>query len=198
MNRIGANLFLPYAAMSLILAASLLGGAVCVFFGVSLIRRQIRLTRSIILVELKSDKTLYLFFMAIVAALIVAAIFAFGGASGKSILTDADGYGMAEWQAVLSLAFLLLLLLSVGFLLAALFVAKSAVTDLGVYAALTFFEWHRIRDYVIDESKGIVVIGTRKETFSTVKGITVPLKVKKNDITKLKFILNKNKNKFTI
>ena|GEM_PF-1008454 len=200
MNFISATQIIPYAAMAVILAASLLGGGFCVFFAVTLIRRQIRLTRSIILVELQSGKMLYLLFLAVAAAMTAMATIALCGGNffEKQLLTDAAGYGMAGWQATIALVGILILSLSAGFLLCVLLLAKSAATDLGIYTALNFFGWYYVRDYVIDEGRSVVLIGTKKEAFSAIKGVMLPLHVKRNDIPKLKFILNKNKNKFTV
>ena len=50
---------------------------------------------------------------------------------------------------------------------------------------------------MIDEDKGIVVLSSDKDTFSTLRRLTSPFKVKKQDVEKIKFILNKNKNKFS-
>ena len=200
MHLIGANQFIPGAAMGLAAAAALFGCVSCVCFAVSLIRRQIKLTHSIVLVELRSGKTQYVLFMSEVTAMLVAVIIALCGGNGfeREVLTGVNGYGMSEWQAALLLGCILVLLLSADLLLVVLLLAKSAVTDLGIYFALNFFGWYHVRDYIIDEAHSVVLIGTQKETFSAVKGVMFPLRVRKNDIPKLKFILNKNKNKFTI
>ena len=42
-----------------------------------------------------------------------------------------------------------------------------------------------------------MVLSGNKDTFKTLDGTTPPMRVAVNDIPKLKFILNKNKNKFS-
>ncbi|MCX4314483.1 MAG: hypothetical protein OSJ83_11625, partial [Clostridia bacterium] len=58
-------------------------------------------------------------------------------------------------------------------------------------------DWHHVRDYIIDEERGMLMLSADKNTFSTLRNLTTPFRVAKTDIQKLKFILNKNKNKFS-
>ena len=69
--------------------------------------------------------------------------------------------------------------------------------DKGVYTGFDVLDWHQVRDYIIDEERGILELSSDKATFSTLKHLTTPFRVKKTDVAKLKFILNKNKNKFS-
>lgn len=71
------------------------------------------------------------------------------------------------------------------------------MVDKGVYTNFDMLDWHQVRDYIIDEEQGILVLSSDKNTFSTLRRLTTPFKVAKSDVQKLKFILNKNKNKFS-
>ena len=195
MNLLGANLIIPYVALVIMAAVGFGAGIVCSISAVRLIRRQIKLNNSITLVELKSGKLHYLIFFVLVSVFIIVSALSLVGV--HFLESEVTAYGMEPWQAAVMLMFLLLLLLSVDFLLAVLFFAKSAVVDRGIYTELYYLDWYHVHDYIIDESTGIVIISTQKETFSTLKGTTLPLRIAKNDIPKIKFILNKNKNKFS-
>ena len=108
-----------------------------------------------------------------------------------------ENLNMQRWQVNLTLAFMLYLLLAVEFLLIVLARSKSAVVDKGIYSGMRYLDWYHVHDYIIDEERGHVILSSDKYTFFTLRGTTPPLKVAKNDIPKLKFILNKNKNKFS-
>ncbi len=171
--------------------------AVCVVLFVKLLRRQIKLFNSIVLVELKSAKLHYLVFIAIVSMFIIFAMLSMSDASSYEFSTLERMYFFDLTLSFVLLFFFLLLLISIDALLVMLFLSKSAVVDRGIYMALSYLDWYDVHDYIIDENKGIVLLSAQKETFATLKGTTAPLKVLKNDIPKLKFILNKNKNKFS-
>ena len=96
------------------------------------------------------------------------------------------------------LGFLLAFLLCVLFLLVTLARSKSAVVDRGVYSGMRYLDWYHVHDYSIDELHGTVILSSDPYTFFTLSGTTPPLRVAKNDVPKLEFILNKNKNKFSV
>jgi len=194
---------LQYFLMSIFLLILILfiSFSLTVVFGVYavwLIKRQVKLHHSIMLIELKSTKLHYLAFMMVVAALFVLLIWAFSGASPFERGQLYEAFGFSYAQSSMVFAFLLFFLFVLEFLLAVLFFSKSAVVDKGIFTALQFLNWYHVHDYIIDESKAELVLTTNAETFLTVRGTTAPLRVKKNDIPKLKFILNKNKNKFSM
>jgi hypothetical protein len=187
-----------YISLTLIAAACTGAAAAFIVSGIKMIRRQIKLNNSITLVNLRSTKGHYVFFMSVIAVFIIAAsVVLLGGYPLENeLLSESFGFAAAEINT--AFLFLLLFLFSLLFLLTVLLLARSAVVDKGVYTALNYLDWHRVHDYIIDETKGVVILSSARETFYTIKGTTAPLKVKKEDIPKLKFILNRNKNKFSI
>lgn len=195
-----ANSISVLVAVFTVLIITILSVAVIVICSVvcfRLIKRQIKLYNSIVLVNLRSTKLHYLVFVAITSLFLILL--------GLSMADSASlEYGVLEslYGIPHGLAFFLMLctagvLLSVDIMLIALLFSRSAVVDRGIYTALNYIEWYHVHDYIIDENKCVVVLSSQKDTFATLSGTTAPLKVSKNDIPKLKFILNKNKNKFS-
>lgn len=166
-------------------------------YGAVLLKRQIRLYRSIRLVELKSSKIKYWVFA---AAAVLAEFYLitqiFDPAAPEAVLLQ-GGFGLTEWQYNLALSSVAVMIAVLIFYLLILAFSKSAVVDRGVYCGSRFLDWYHVHDYLIDESKGVVVLSANKYTFQTLMATTPPMKVAKNDIPKLKFILSKNKNKFS-
>lgn len=171
--------------------------AVLAIYSVRLIRRQIRLFRSIRLVELKSPKVRWWVLLGLTA---LAAFYAitqlFDPAAPEATLLEGR-FSLPEWQYNLTLSSVVVLLAALAFFLLVLAFSRSAVVDRGVYCGCRFYDWYHVHDYLIDEEKGVVVLSANKYTFQTLMSTTPPLKVAKNDIQKLKFILSKNKNKFS-
>lgn len=162
-----------------------------------LIRRQIKLHNSIRLVELKSFK---LHYWAIVCVLLFLEFFCFTQlfdpvAPERELVTRL--IDMRLWQYNTCLSFVIVLTTAVVVFFAAVALSKCAVVDGGVFTAFSFLDWYHVHDYLIDEDKGIVILSGNKQTFRTLASTTPPLRVAKEDIAKLKFILNKNKNKFS-
>lgn len=184
-------------AFVITLLVSIAMTAFCVVLICKLIKRQIKLFNSIVLVQLKSAKLHYLIFIAVVSMFIIFLLLSVSDASSYEFSTLERMYSFNSSYASILLMFVLLLLVSIDVLLVMLFLSKSAVVDRGIYTALNYLDWYHVHDYIIDEGRGVVVLSAQKETFATLKGTTAPLKVMKNDIPKLKFILNKNKNKFS-
>ena len=172
-------------------------GALCIAYAVKLIKRQIKLSNSITLVELKSTKIHYWIFALCAAFFFVYVLFQMTDPNGPELLLLQKYFSMPRWQALLMLGFLAFMLICALFLLVVLIRCRGGVVDKGVYTAVRYLEWYHVHDYIIDEEKCVVILSADKDTFKTLKGTTPPLKVAKNDIPKLKFILNKNKNKFS-
>ena len=187
----------PYVLPLLVGAVALAVGAVLVWISVRQIRRQVKLYNSITLVELRNFKWHYIVFILLVALLAFYVITQMADPLGPEAQLLTETLHMKRWQINLTLAFVLALLLCVEFLLVVLVRSKSAVVDKGVYSGVCYLEWYHVRDYIIDEEHGQVILSSDRYTFFTLRGTTPPLKVAKNDIPKLKFILNKNKNKFS-
>lgn len=171
--------------------------ALLVTVTVRLVRRQIKLYHSITLVELKSGK---LHYWAIIVLLLFLEFFCFtqifDPAGPETELTQRL-FGMKPWQFNMTLSFVIVLLSCVIVFLTAIALSKCAVVDGGIFTVFSVLDWYHVHDYLIDEDKGVVVLSGNKYTFQTLMSTTPPLKVAKNDIAKLKFILNKNKNKFS-
>jgi len=176
----------------------LFAGAVGLLVAINLIKRQKKLINSIILVEFKSVRVHYIVGACIVIALILTNILALAGVFDLESLLLYTHYGLITWQVNFLYTSLLFLLLTVLLLLIILSLAKSAVVDKGIYTVLNFLDWYHVHDYIIDEIKGLVILSSSKDTFNTLRDTTSPLRVAKQDIPKLKFILDKNKNKFSV
>lgn len=186
--------FVPIVLMAIVAVVVIV---VCVILALKQLKKQIKLYNSITLVELKNAKIHYWVFIVIIAFLIFyTSLNMFDSRSFESVLMQ-EVFHMQRYQTVIMLACLLLTMLTVEFLLVVMAFSRSAVVDKGVYAGFKYLEWYDVHDYIIDEDRGLVILTANKNTFSTLLGTTPPLKVSRNDIAKLKFILNKNKNKFS-
>lgn len=186
-----------YAAIAIACTVFAAVSGVLIFVTLRLIKRQIKLYNSITLVELKSTKWYYFIFILILAFFVFYLATQCFDASAPEVKLMADVFGMSRWQSVMVLGFGILLLLCAEFFLIVLTVAKSAVVDKGVYTAFGYLDWYHVHNYIINEDTGTVILTSSKNTFLTLSGTTPPLKAVRNDIPKLKFILNKNKNKFS-
>ena len=180
-----------FCLLAAIIAANLILG------GVRLIKRQIRLNNSIMLIELVSNKSYCIVSIVIASVLAIVSILGVAGVFGLEFNRLFDSFNLLNWQSRLIFASLLLMLLPAIFYFIVLYLAKSAVVDKGIYFTLSFADWYHVHDYIVDENSGTVIICTCADTFAGLKGTTAPLKVDKNDISKLKFILDRNKNKFS-
>ena len=187
----------PYVLPVFVGAICLLVGAVLVTATVRQIGRQIKLYNSITLVELKNFKWHYLVFICVIAFFIFYDVTQMADPFAPEIVLLRESLNMKRWQCNIVLGFVLGLLFCVEFFLVVLVRSKSAVVDRGVYSGMRYLDWYHVHDYMIDEERGQVILSSHKYTFFTLRGTTPPLKVAKNDIPKLKFILNKNKNKFS-
>lgn len=187
----------PYLLPVIVGAACLIVGAVLVTVTVRQIRRQVKLYNSITLVQLRNFKWHYLAFIFLVAFFIFYVITQMADYAAPEVALLKETLNMNRLQINIMLGFVLGLLLCAEFFLIVLVRSKSAVVDRGVYSGMRYLDWYHVYDYIIDEERGHVILSSDKYTFFTLRGTTPPLKVAKNDIPKLKFILNKNKNKFS-
>jgi len=170
--------------------------AYIVYSIVAQIKCQIRLHGSITLVELKSRKVHYYVFAAILVVVIVYSAFQIFDPRSPDTTAFATYFGFEKWHTNIALSAILLCSVCLLGWLVSVIVGKCAVVDKGIYTGFRYIEWHYLYDYIIDMHNSAVVLSTNKSTFLTLFGTTPPLKVAKNDIQKLIFILNKNKNKF--
>lgn len=177
-------------------AAALAVTAFIVIRTTHLVARQWRLYHSINLVELRPNKMIYWVFSGIVGLALIYLIMQMvtGGATAR-IFNELFGVDRALTNV--ALMFVLIVMVVTEVYLIALGFSRNAVVDKGIYTDIALLDWHRVHDYIIDEERCRLVLSTDKETFATLKNLTAPFRVKKSDIAKLKFILNKNKNKFS-
>ena len=188
---------LPVIPPILVGAVSIVVSAFLIFAAVGIIKRQVRLYNSIRLVELKGGKVRYFAFMLLIGFFIFYITGEMIDPAAPEREFMARLFGMETVHYMLTLSFLLLVLVVSLLFMLVLALARSAVVDKGVYTESAYFDWYHIHDYIIDEDRGVVVLSGNKDTFKTLDGTTPPMKVAINDIPKLKFILNKNKNKFS-
>lgn len=187
----------PFVLPVLVGAVCFAVGAVLVMTTVKQIQRQIKLYNSITLVELKNFKWHYYVFICLVAFLIFCIVTQMIDPLSPEVVLMNEVFKMKRWQTNVVLGAVCGLMLCVEFLLVTLARSRSAVVDRGVYSGMRYLDWYHVHDYIIDEERGQVILTSESSTFSTLRGTTPPLRVAKNDIPKLKFILNKNKNKFS-
>lgn len=164
---------------------------------VRLIMRQVKLNRSINLVKLKTRKIMYYIAAVVIGFMIFYTIMQMADAQAPSVIAFAELFGVGRLQTNIALTFVLIVMTAAEAFTVMLAVSKNAVVDKGIYTNFDMLDWHQVRDYIIDEERGILVLSSDKNTFATLRHVTTPFRVSKSDIQKLKFILNKNKNKFS-
>ncbi len=190
--------FNGYLATVIITALVCVGvTAVIVWQIVLLIMRQRKLYHSIQLVELKPSKVIYWVFAFIVGLFIIYILLQIADGGSASMRAFAELFGVGRKHANTVFLFVLLAMTATEAFIIGLAVSRSAVVDKGVYTNFGMLDWHQVRDYIVDEKKGMLILTSDRDTFSTLRNITTPFRISKGDVEKLKFILNKNKNKFS-
>lgn len=190
--------FNGYLATVIITALVCVGvTAVIVWQIVLLIMRQRKLYHSIQLVELKPSKVVYWIFVIVIGLFLIYMLMELAGSETPSIRAFAELFGVERRYANVVFLFVLLAMVATEAFIIGLAISRSAVVDKGVYTNFGMLDWHQVRDYIVDEQKGVLILTSDRDTFSTLRNITTPFRVSKGDIEKLKFILNKNKNKFS-
>lgn len=187
----------PYILPAVMGIISLIVGIICIAVSFKQIRKQIKLHNSITLVQLKSNKFFYLIYVLVITFFIFYIVLQMADSQSSEAVKMLELMSMKRIHTNIMLGFLLFMLAAVEFLLVVLLKSKCAVVDRGIYTGIRYLDWYHVHDYIIDEDKGRVVLSSDKYTFATLQDSTPPLKVSKHDIPKLKFILNKNKNKFS-
>ena len=164
---------------------------------ITLIMRQVKLYHSIMLVELKTRKIIYWIFAAVIGFFIFYVIMQMADPDAPSVAEFHELFGVGRMHTNIALMFVLIVMIAAEAFVIMLGISKNAVVDKGIYTNFDMLDWHQVRDYIIDEQHNLLVLSSNKQTFSTLRNITTPFKVAKSDVQKLKFILNKNKNKFS-
>lgn len=169
--------------------------AAVVFLLRRMISQQIKLHNCISLVELKSNKIRYYICFGLCFLPMIYAV--------MSIVDIRDGLSdfyvrldISKVSVVLVMVAVMIIFLSLAALMFVLSYSKCALVDKGVYTQVHFFEWYQIYDYYVDEKRNCVILSRDRRGVYSFKGMSVPLRFRKEDIEKLKFILNRNKNKF--
>ena len=168
-------------------AASVAATAAIVYQVVKLVMRQIKLYHSITLVELRTNKIAYWIFAGVIGFLMFYLIMQMADGESPGVVAFATLFGADMLHADIAFAFALLVMTASEALVIGLALSRNAIVDKGVYTNFAVLDWHQVR----------VVLSSDKDTFSTLRRLTSPFKVKKQDVEKIKFILNKNKNKFS-
>lgn len=153
---------------------SILATAAAVYYIVRTVRQQLKLYYSIQLVVLKTARLHFLFAAGV-----------FGAASVLCFV-------LLE-PVLLSLP---VMLLSLCVLNCVFFFAKSAIVDRGIQTTDRFIGWHRLYYYLVDEDKEKVLFSLTKKGPYTLLDTVGAFSFDRADLDKIKFILNKNKNKF--
>lgn len=163
---------------------------------VKLILRQIKLNHSINLVKLKTQKIMYWIAAAVIGLMVFFTIMQMADAEAPSVVDFKALFGVDRLHTNIALMFVLIVMIAAEAFIIALALSKSAVVDKGVYTNFDMLDWHQVRNYIIDERACVLVLTTDRTTFSTLRHVSTPFRIAKADIQKLKFILDKNKNKF--
>lgn len=164
---------------------------------VRLILRQVKLAHSIMLVELKTRKLVYWIFAVVIGFLIFYVIMQMVDPDAPCVADFKSTFGVGRMHTNIALMFVLVVMTAAESVIVLLGISRNAVVDKGVYTNFDMLDWHQVRDYIIDENRGTLILSSDKRTFSTLRHLTTPFKVAKSDVQKLTFILNKNKNKFS-
>jgi len=187
---------LRYAVLSVAVGVSALATIVLTAIIIARLREQKKLHSSIQLVQLKTFR-LHCIVFAIAGGLFL--LFLVGqtldsASPERRFLIGMFGLKKAEF-IIMSVA-IEVFLFAFTFFYAICTFSKCAVVDKGVYTCYGFVGWSDIYDYIVNENNGRVIFTVNKESFSSMRGTTQPYKVQPEEISKIVFILNKNKNKF--
>lgn len=160
------------------------------------VRQQIKLYHSIQLVILRRNRTHFLIMACLAFALFVFCLV--GAASRIDFFYDRpyETYGIGAVMMRISYVMLSLFSAAATAVFVVLFVSKCAIVDRGIQLPGRLIDWHRLYYYYVDEIKYNVIISLNKKGPYTLMGLHGPYKFDRIDLEKLKFILNKNRNKF--
>lgn len=186
-----------YVIISILAVVAAAVTAVLAYQITIMVKRQIKLYYSITLVSLNAPKIQYYILAVPIAFMLFYVIVMMSDGSSPISIAMNQTFGVSAWQTNIMLGLIIPVLIFTLLFVLVLAVSRNAVVDKGVYTNFDRIDWHCIYDYIIDEEKCVLILSTSRGTFSTLHGTTPPFKVAKNDIPKLKFILNKNKNKFS-
>ncbi len=180
--------------LSCVAAVVLIG---TVFFLIITIRHQHRLKYSITIIALKTNKIFYWMLDILIAFAILACVSLLIDPYNSILTKELYEIWNMNTLYVRSTLLLLLVILSCSLSITVMLtIAKSAVVNDGIYTAVYFLDWHHLYDFHFEKGDNKVVVSNNRNGALTLSGTSTPLKFSKNDRDKLKFLLNKNKNKF--
>jgi hypothetical protein len=161
------------------------------------IRHQRRLKYSITIIPLRTNKFFYWLLDVLLVLLFGGLMYLFIKPMGNGLtkeLYSVWNLNTGEVRIVLSLLMVIdLICLAVA---AVLTYAKSAVVNDGIYTAIYFLDWNHLYDFYFEKKGNKVIVSNNRNGALTLSGTSSPLRFNPADREKLKFLLNKNKNKF--
>ncbi|NLC17429.1 MAG: hypothetical protein GX756_06090 [Clostridiales bacterium] len=162
-----------------------------------IIRHQRRLKYSITIIPLKTNKFFYLLLDIFLVLIMVLLGFIFAKPQDSFLAQELYNiWDMSTAEARLVLGILMVINLCCLAISAALTYAKSAVVNDGIYTAIYFLDWNHLYDFYFEKKGNKVIVSNNRNGALTLSGTSAPLKFAPADREKLKFLLNKNKNKF--
>lgn len=189
--------YMPNILISMLSCVTAIVLAGTVFFLVRTIRHQHRLKYSITIISLKTNKFFYWVLDIMLFFVLVVCVSLLIDPKGNFLTKELYGIWNMNTLYVRSVLFLLSVIVLCGLSITVMMTfAKSAVVNDGIYTAVYFLDWHHLYDFHFEKKGNKVVVSNNRNGALTLSGTSTPLRFSKNEREKLKFILNKNKNKF--
>lgn len=188
---------MPDILIGILSGACLLVLAGAAFILTITIRHQRRLKYSITIISLKTNKFFYWLLDIFLVLVFVMLVYIFIKPQ-NSILTKElySQWNLKTGEIRIVLSLLMVINLSCLAISAILTYAKSAVVNDGIYTAIYFLDWNHLYDFYFEKKGNKVIVSNNRNGALTLSGTSTPLKFDSADREKLKFLLNKNKNKF--
>lgn len=160
------------------------------------LRAQIKLYNSIQLVVLRNVRIHYLIGAICSAAVSIFCVVVASISDIPARLVLAETFDMSRPALSVTFVCLALVWFSVAVPLFVMYFSRSAVVDRGIYVSGRFIDWHRLYYYHVDEEKHSFILSVNKKGPYALKGVFGPCRFDRIDEEKVKFILNKNRNRF--
>ncbi|HEY8390766.1 MAG TPA: DUF5673 domain-containing protein [Clostridia bacterium] len=188
---------MPKILISLLSSVAGIVLAGTVFFLVKTIKHQHRLKYSITIISLKTNKFFYWLLDILLAFTAIICIFLMIEPEGKFLTKELYSiWNMNTLYVRITMLLLFIIICCIMSISIMMTIAKSAVVNDGIYTAVYFLDWHHLYDFYFEKKGNKVIVSNNRNGALTLSGTSTPLKFSKNDGEKLKFLLNKNKNKF--
>jgi len=171
--------------------------AAAVYYIVRTVKQQIKLHYSIQLVILKTRRLHFLIAAAcFLAGAVLCLVYLISGGGNAVYEFCQTYYSMSGLAVTLTLSALLVALTALAGLNGVMFFGRCAVVDRGIQTTDRFIGWHKLYYYLVDEEKNNVLFSLSKKGPYTLLQTIGAYSFAAADAEKIKFILNKNKNKF--